>query len=1164
MPAFKDWLDDSIQRSTHFAQTWMPLLARKLPVRGIEVPQDLEVHDNGLVAMPDRGDRLSYLWWHLTEREQGQDFQEYRALHLMQLSNIPLNARSDEGILAKMRVVLRGLYNAEVEMAHITAGIFSPEPLGILQCYGALGRGASQAEAAEQALTSAAAIQATLASAFPQIRLEPIEMRAATWINRALADMGHVLVAVGHPDPRENARGQLPQLGLDGGRRGERQTFSMQQNEIVMRGMAELKEDFLLLTLLSPVSLPSIAEMLAGLGEFTASWAAQRSGTRAFNLGLALPLMFTGASQLSAGSGYTRSAGENLAHTDSLVASQSHSEGQSQAVTDGYASSSGYARTETQGLAISQGLTETQGQSQGQSLASTVGQSQTQSEFSSEANFQSAAHTESQGTTVTPQASVGIPGVLSGGVSVGLSQGQADTVSQGSSQSEGQSLSQTQSRAETFGQSAGRFASTSESTVITESYSESETFSSSQSQMHSETQGASQTDTQGEAWGQAQTLGQHQEASQARGLSQALSQAMAVGLAPSLSLGQTNAWEFDPAIVLTEMLRQQQRFLTEMAKEGGYYVDVYGLTASQRGKQALMALIPAAFHGNEDVVTGVQTRSLEAAEEDYIRLHAKALTPSTRAAHIPELVSGYIDATLLTVLQTATYTSPALFEEGSTRSVQEAMPSFAFDPQMPGEVSLARQYSTERGVLSEQLLRLSPERHFHTAIAGDTGFGKSVTAERLAYETTRAWHYRTIILDFGQGWRRALNWQGLEPTRIDIRQLYPGAVRPMRWNPLQVPKRIDPGRYRTLVSDLFANAGRMGPRQLGFLREALTSLYRQLGVLVGDEEVQDSEWGQVRDADEALAINQARQELDLAARDVIGLEVSRLEPLERQALAVQRSKRAGLADWVANLRLLMDKVTRYRDANSRSSLQGVLLRLEPLAETEMQYMYGPGADTIAIEDLGLLGPKQDPWGVCVIEGGAEMEEFAKSALLALIASILYLDAVVRRRSALGGERSLPPMQIFFEEANKVLSGVQSDAASENQSQGQTNQTAHIFQTMWRDGRKYSIYLHVLAQTLSGLPPGILSSCNNAFFSQSKNDRDRQLVLAHLAKNNKGFVNADYDRFLGRMPIGMAVAKLGYATEMGALEPYLVQPLQLAGPEPSDAEIHNYFKFYGLA
>ena len=45
---------------------------------------------------------------------------------------------------------------------------------------------------------------------------------------------------------------------------------------------------------------------------------------------------------------------------------------------------------------------------------------------------------------------------------------------------------------------------------------------------------------------------------------------------------------------------------------------------------------------------------------------------------------------------------------------------------------------------------------------------------------------------------------------------------------------------------------------------------------------------------------------------------------------------------------------------------------------------------------------EDPWGITVIEGGAEMDEYPKAALLSLLASILYFDAVARRRETLDG------------------------------------------------------------------------------------------------------------------------------------------------------------------
>ena len=302
-------------------------------------------------------------------------------------------------------------------------------------------------------------------------------------------------------------------------------------------------------------------------------------------------------------------------------------------------------------------------------------------------------------------------------------------------------------------------------------------------------------------------------------------------------------WQNDPAMLVTQLLRVQEQLLMTAAREGAYYTDVYGLARTPTGKRALMGLIPQAFHGTEEVVTGVQTRDLSPEEEAYIHLHARTFIPSTRIETIPEVLSGYADSTILTMLQTAAYTAPGMFEQGTALTIQESTPEFAFLPEMTGDVVLGHQWSVETGELTAATLRLTPERHFHTAFVGDTGFGKTVAAERLAYETTLRWHYRTIILDFGQGWRKALNWPGLE-DRVDIRQLYPGAVRPIRWNPLQVPRRIRPIAYRNLIVEMFANAGRMGARQLGFMREALTTVYKNAGVLTipeGEDLYEDSE-----------------------------------------------------------------------------------------------------------------------------------------------------------------------------------------------------------------------------------------------------------------------------------------------------------------------------------
>jgi hypothetical protein len=691
-----------------------------------------------------------------------------------------------------MRTALRALYGSRVEFLYLAAGIFGAPPLGIVQCYGTSAFSSSLEEARAKSDLSLAALQAALAGAYRQLRLEPLTLRMATWISEAMQEMPHAVLAIGHPDPRETARGGSGMLSrnplLEGG--PSQHQYTLQQNEILFRGMSELEEEFLFLVLTSPIRLAHITEMLTGLAEQASTWASLQQGLRGASFGVSLPALLTGAMVQSAALGYGQNQATAVAHGDAH--SQGVAQTQGQAHTVGHADTKGWTHSETVGVAVTEGT----------------------------------AHTDSHGTvdTHTAGVSAGVTGgIKPEGVGVDASLGvfASDSHSQMHSSADTVSAAHTESRAVTN----GTFGSKTDSTADTAS----------------QAQTQSQADTQSQVDSQMRGTGVSQQ------LAQGATSALAVGLAPSLSIHNTFQWQYDPAMLVTQIMRMQESLLDTASKEGAYYVDVYALARTEQGKRALMGLIPQAFQGTEEVVTGVQTRDLTPAENAYIALHARSFTPSTRVATVPEVLSGYMDSTILTLVQLASYTAPGTFEQGTALTVQEATPDFAFMPDMPGEVVLAKQWSAEKGKLTDTLLRLTRERHFHCAFAGDTGFGKTVAAERLALETTMKWHYRTVVLDFGQGWRKALHWPGLA-GRVDIRQLYPGAPRPLRWNILQVPRRMDPGRYRSMLAELFANAGRMGPRQLGFLRRALTRVYKAQGVLTHDPETMiDETWGYVRD-----------------------------------------------------------------------------------------------------------------------------------------------------------------------------------------------------------------------------------------------------------------------------------------------------------------------------
>jgi len=436
---------------------------------------------------------------------------------------------------------------------------------------------------------------------------------------------------------------------------------------------------------------------------------------------------------------------------------------------------------------------------------------------------------------------------------------------------------------------------------------------------------------------------------------------------------------------------------------------------------------------------------------------------------------------------------------------------------------------TEALVKMSQVASQYASRQRGAAFVGDTGYGKSVAAERMVYETTRQWKLRTIVLDFGAGWRKLLNAPGLE-GRVEIRQLSPGGVRPLRWNPLQIGHNILPEVQWRSFCDIFGAIAKLGVRrQVAELREALRRVYLGAGVLVDDPDCRaDNKWGHVR-GDEVHLVDAAAQ-----------MALADLSTDARQRLAVERSRSVGLSHLFDDIERKLASVPP-RDSMLRGVLEGILFRLHPLVQGAAAAQYAAGEDAV---DLNEIVP--DEGGVAVLEGGAFLDDFSKAVLLGWSAWHLYTDAViVRIRHGVTEEARI---QIIFEEANKILAGLDSGGGDD---EGSGASTAEQFASMWRDSRKS---LHLITQSPSLIPPGILSSCNNILVNQVKNPRDRDLVIASMHRSEKGFVDEGWRRFLASLPIARAVAKFGYSFDRAELEPCYIEPLRLDVKEPSDEEI----------
>ncbi|MBU0490826.1 MAG: serine-rich protein, partial [Chloroflexi bacterium] len=761
------------------------------------------------------------------------------------------------------------------------------------------------------------------------------------------------------------------------------------------------------------------------------------------------------------------------------------------------------------------------------------------------AHTDSATHGVSQGVG----ASAGVNSGTSESVSVGGATSVSDTTTRGGAHTASQA--HTVGRADTVSQSdsvstarsQGSGASISHAVSRSAAVSEAVTLSRATSRTTSESDTVSQSKAQGVSVQDSVGL------AQARSLVAGRAMGVGVGISPSLSASKSYQWEDHQATAVANLLRTQERLLELMTGEGGCLVHAYLLTRTPRGQRTIKGLYGTAYHGTEDVATPAQVRALSEPEVPYVIRHARSFTPTTRRQRLPGVWERYRDASLLTLLQAAALIAPGVFETGPALTVQPRIPPYAFDPQLPGEAVLGHQYAHETAQLTTAPLRLTRQRLTNTGFFADTRFGKSVAAMRLAVEVNQQWGDRVVVFDFGLGWR--VLQQVIPDDCYDFYSLYPGGPRPISWNPLQISARI-PAEIQMLATvDLICNAGRMGERQAGWVRQALHKLYLDQGVLTDDPEVvwPDQHSTAVAAARQARALANARSsdaKLEAAAQKAEALarqrrawaevqgderpvldaaraargygptpaRIVRLEELtdwEKQALAVYRSQRVDLA-------MLHDQLQDYQAGIKRASptdysaLEGVLKRLWTFRHGAMTRLYGQGAGALPLEGLGWT-PDGRGGGV-VLEGGAtEMDAYAKSLLLALMSWHLYTDAVRQARDV-NPDPSRPRTLMIFEEANKIIRGV---ASSGDKEAGGAPVQTDIFDAMARDAGKYGFVMAYVAQSIgpTQFPPGIVSSCNNLFFGRLKNPEDRDTALPTYGRSERGFHDLEYLKHLGR-------------------------------------------------
>ncbi len=1123
----------------------------------------MRILDNGLHI--EEG-VLRYAWFRL-ETPEGE---KYRCVAFRELASVPYDVAKETDTLGRQWAALRGVYNAGVDYLYTALGIFHPEHVGIVLLYGAAGEGSSRETAATMALEGLSAVQAGLAN-FPQSQTRPPDLRWIEWYLEFVTRRAkNILALLGHPDPRASKRGlgqdgNLPDYGED--------DLAEEQNEILFRGLAKLRQDFVFQVTAEHIDRRRLSRTLVEVARVASNFASRRRGSVNIGFSLGIPLMAALGHALSGGQSGTQavahSTADGVSHGWGQAHGESHAVGTSEAWTNGgsethsvgtsWAHSESHGVTDStstshsvgsgsswmSGMSVSSGISG--GHTESASTGATVSHGTSESTTSGTSESLSHGATLSQGYSADAKV-LGVGAGWNSGVSESYSGTTGSSESATSGTSSGVALSQSQGTADTSGWSqsvaftsasgGSSFESTTTTSGHAESHSTTDTVGGSEgwawSKMWAHTTGRSEswgtTDTKSENFGRSHVEGESVGQGVARSAMQGFTGGFSTGLVPGVNVGRSWQTEDDVAERLTEILRQFEGLVNQAAAEGGFMTDALLLVDTDEGARAGETLASQAFHGTT-VPTPVLTVR---ADDPRVREHALAFLPY-QEADPGDPFGGVLwtkYGTLLTAGQVAAYTAPGLVEEATAVVTIAPVPKgLAFYPTMPGDVVLGHQYSPLTRDLTKAQVRLDADRLFHTMFAADTGYGKSVAAMRLAYETTLKWRLRTVILDFGAGWRSLLNAPGLE-GHVDIRQLWPTAARPLRWNPLQIGRNINPETQWRAFADIFGSVARLGvKRQKQELLDALRAVYLQAGVLVDDREVRsDPQWGLVQ-----------QDEVDVAEAPA-GTALADLTISQRQKLAVHRSGRVDLSTLYHQVE---DKLSRVnpRDTMLTGVLEGILYRMNALVQGAAAAQFSAGPDCVPMEDLA------KPWGVAIIEGGMFLDDFGKAFLLGWAGWHLYTDMVARRVHEVNTDE--PILQIFFEEANKIFAGV--DAGGGDDESGGVS-LSQRFGDMFRDARKYKARLHVITQAPSLIPQDIISSCNNLVVGFLKNPKDKDIVLSGIARSEKGFVDEPWRRFLADLQIGMFLGRFPYAFERELQQPFLFRPLPVIAPEPTDEEI----------
>lgn len=360
---------------------------------------------------------LNYLCYQLEtiDPESGETKKYYKAIKFARVIRLPKSAKQSTSMMDMQAQILSGVYEQGYNLITLIANVMKPVALGLLYLYGVQGVSEDIEDAKERANDAFLGFTRMMQGTFRVLEMRDANAEETEWLREKMYNMEYITAIRGIP--------KASKAGEDAGNKGlggdNINPDSQGTLEELIAGMSDY--EYVLEIISTPVFHKTLVDWQRTTQRDMTTWNSQLQGTKAFNLSMSVPMMFS--------SNQSTSQGWNKGYSDAR--SVSYTQGESFGTSHGVSENHG----------ISQSFSESFGRTTGVNVSESV--------------------TGSHGVSKTQSQSASYGTSIGKNMSIGSSEGTSTNESTGTSQGQSFGISQNYSRGKSFGESIGRSEGTS-------------------------------------------------------------------------------------------------------------------------------------------------------------------------------------------------------------------------------------------------------------------------------------------------------------------------------------------------------------------------------------------------------------------------------------------------------------------------------------------------------------------------------------------------------------------------------------------------------------------------------------------------------------------------------------------------------------------------------